>query len=323
MKVLDLFSGIGGFSLGLESAGMETIAFCEIDTFCKKVLSKHWPTVPQALDIRNLTYREGVLYDSEKPIYRGRIDVVCGGFPCQPFSIAGKKKGTDDHRDLWPEMFRVIREVKPTWVIGENVAHFVKMALERTAVDLESEGFAVQSFVIPACAVQAPHRRDRLWIVANAQSPGLPGVCEGQQRKDHKQQRSEGQPDDRNEIRSKAGSDGLCVSTPNSNGHAAGSPRANNTPNRKATTAVYEDNERRSEQKFLGKGQSSLSCAFSKFQDAREIKDYFTNPSLPKPLIRRGGDGLYNRVDRTKAIGNAAVPQVVEEIGLAILEEKR
>lgn len=157
MRVLDLFSGIGGFSLGLERAGMQTVAFCEIDPFCQKVLKKHWPNVPIFNDIRTLDYD-------------GKVDLVCGGFPCQPFSSAGKRKGKEDNRDLWPEMFRIVQRYKPTWVIGENVAGFVNMELERTATDLESEGYEVQAFLIPACAVGAPHQRNRIWIVAHADS---------------------------------------------------------------------------------------------------------------------------------------------------------
>lgn len=158
MKVLDLFSGIGGFSLGLEWAGMETVAFCICLAKCRLVLKKHWPKVPIHDDIKTLDGTQ----------YRGAIALVCGGFPCQPFSVAGRRKGTSDDRDLWSEMFRVIKEVRPAWVLGENVAGFVGMGFDRTATDLESEGFEVRAFVIPACAVNAPHRRDRVWIVAYA-----------------------------------------------------------------------------------------------------------------------------------------------------------
>ena len=135
LKVLDLFSGIGGFSLGLERAGMETVAFCEIEEYPRKVLAKHWPGVPIHKDIRKLDGTQ----------YRGTVDVICGGFPCQPFSHAGKRGGKDDDRDLWPEMLRVIREVQPTWVIGENVAGFINMELDRTLSDLEDEGYACQT----------------------------------------------------------------------------------------------------------------------------------------------------------------------------------
>ena len=107
MRVLDLFSGVGGFSLGLEAAGMETVAFCEREPFCQAVLRKHWPDVPIHDDITQL----------DGKAYRGTVELVCGGFPCQPFSVAGKRRGAEDDRALWPEMLRVIREVQPTWVL--------------------------------------------------------------------------------------------------------------------------------------------------------------------------------------------------------------
>ncbi len=170
MNVLDLFSGIGGFSLGLERAGMNTVAFCEIDNFCQKVLSKNFPYKPIFADIKKLSARSLLENGINK-----KIDLVCGGFPCQPFSIAGQKKSTKDDRDLWPEMFRIIVETKPTWVIGENVANFINLAFARTKSDLESVGYTVQPFVIPACAVGAQHRRDRVWIIAHLSSKGLEG----------------------------------------------------------------------------------------------------------------------------------------------------
>jgi DNA-cytosine methyltransferase len=155
--VLDLFSGIGGFSLGLERAGMHTVAFCENDPFCQKVLAKHWPGVPIHENIEDLDGRE----------YRGSVELICGGFPCQPFSVAGDQRGSEDDRFLWPEMFRVIREVEPLWVIGENVVGIINMELDQVLSDLEDSGYSCQTFVIPACAVDAQHRRDRVWIIAS------------------------------------------------------------------------------------------------------------------------------------------------------------
>ena len=157
MNVLDLFSGIGGFSLGLEAAGMHTVAFCEREPFCQAILKKHWPEIPCHDDIKTLDGKQ----------YRG-IDVVCGGYPCQPFSVAGKQLGHEDERHLWPEMLRIIQGCKPRWVVAENVAGHIKLGFDEVAASLEAEGFAVWPFVIPACAVGAPHRRDRVWIIANA-----------------------------------------------------------------------------------------------------------------------------------------------------------
>jgi DNA (cytosine-5)-methyltransferase 1 len=159
MNVLDLFSGIGGFSLGLESTGFfKTIAFVEKDRFCQKVLQKNFPNVPIEDEIRNV---KGSRYQA---------DVVTGGFPCQPFSIAGKRKGTDDDRYLWDETLRVVAETKPKWFVGENVEGIVNInngtVLQQIQKDLESEGFQVQCLVIPASGVGAWHQRKRVWIVA-------------------------------------------------------------------------------------------------------------------------------------------------------------
>jgi DNA (cytosine-5)-methyltransferase 1 len=158
LKVLDLFSGIGGFSLGLESTGhFETIAFVEKDEFCQKVLKKNFNNIPIEGDIRNV---KGEKY---------KADVVTGGFPCQPFSVAGKRKGTDDDRYLWDETIRVVRECKPKYFIGENVEGLINiqqgMVLRQVQTDLEKEGFEVQCLIIPASGIGAWHQRKRVWII--------------------------------------------------------------------------------------------------------------------------------------------------------------
>ena len=166
LKVIDLFSGIGGFSLGLHSTDIfETIKFVEFDKFCQKVLKKNFPNVPIEGDIRNVKGEEF------------EADVITGGFPCQPFSVAGRQKGTDDNRYLWPEMFRLIKEVKPEFVIGENVQGLVNLqnglVLRPVQDDLEAEGFEVQCFLIPASGIGAWHRRNRVWIVGHSKTNGL------------------------------------------------------------------------------------------------------------------------------------------------------
>ena len=164
LNVLDLFSGIGGFSLGLErTGGFRTVAFCEIEPYCQKVLAKHWPGVPIYEDIRKLDGRDI------------NADVITGGYPCQPFSVAGTKRGTDDPRHLWPEMLRLIESIRPRYVIAENVANHVRMGLDQVLTDLGALGYACWPFVIPAASVQAPHHRNRLWLVADSGSPGSQG----------------------------------------------------------------------------------------------------------------------------------------------------
>jgi DNA (cytosine-5)-methyltransferase 1 len=161
LKHLDLFSGIGGFSLGLEATGgFETVAFCDVEEFPRKVLQKHWPDVKQYKDIKELTY------EKLKADGIDTIDIITGGYPCQPFSVAGRKKGEKDPRHLWPEYFRLVKECRPTWVIGENVGGHIKLGLDTVLENLESQGYAVRTFSIPASAVGANHKRERVWIVA-------------------------------------------------------------------------------------------------------------------------------------------------------------
>ena len=165
LKVLDLFAGIGGFALGLDSTNFfETVKFVEKDKYCQKVLQKNFPNIPIEEDIKNVKGKEG------------DADVIVGGFPCQPMSVAGKRKGTDDDRYLWPEMFRLIREIKPQFVIGENVQGIINiqngMVLRQVQDDLESEGFEVQCFLIPASGIGAWHQRYRVWIVGHSEHNG-------------------------------------------------------------------------------------------------------------------------------------------------------
>jgi len=167
LKVLDLFSGIGGFSLGLErTKAFKTVAFCEIEKYCQLVLQNHWKGVRIYNDVRRIT-KEQLRADGIT-----NIDVITGGFPCQPFSVAGKQKGTNDDRHLWPEMFRIIKDVKPKWIIGENVKNLINIqdgvVFETVCTDLENAGYEVQTFNIPAASVGAPHQRERIWIVAHA-----------------------------------------------------------------------------------------------------------------------------------------------------------
>ena len=164
-KVLDLFSGLGGFSLGLERTGhFETVAFCDNDKFSKAILDKHWKGIKVYDDVREITKEKFKEDGIEFP------DIITGGFPCQPFSVAGKQKGTSDDRHLWPEMFRIIKTFKPRFIIGENVRGIVNIqdgvVFETVCTDLEDEGYEVQPFNIPAAGVGAPHRRERIWFIA-------------------------------------------------------------------------------------------------------------------------------------------------------------
>ena len=168
LRHLDLFSGIGGFALGLEwVGGFETVAFCDNEPFAQELLKKRWPNVPIYEDVRTINEKE-----------LGRIDIITGGFPCQPWSLAGARKGAEDDRDLWPEMVSLIEKLQPKWVIGENVRGFVNepLGLQRTLSDLESIGYQAIPYIIPASGVGAFHRRERVWIIANPRGDGKPIV---------------------------------------------------------------------------------------------------------------------------------------------------
>ena len=290
MQVLDLFSGIGGFSLGLKRAGMETIGFCEIDPFCRKVLAKHWPDVTVHTDIRGLNGKD----------YKGRADVICGGFPCQPFSQAGKRRGTEDDRHLWPEMLRIISEVRPTWVIGENVIGFVKMELDSVLSDLEREGYQTRAFIIPACGIDAPHKRDRVWIIAHANSEG---ESDGPINEGPRPRQLE------------------LMADPNS-GFSSVTQQAvqagRTTTNSGGEDVAHSESERvqrlwsSGEQKpHTYEGQKLSLCGSERPRPA-----YWE----AEPGMGRVVDGIPNRVDRIKGLGNAVVPMVVEVIGNAIME---
>ncbi|MBW4838621.1 MAG: DNA (cytosine-5-)-methyltransferase [Paenibacillaceae bacterium] len=171
MRKLSLFSGIAGIDLAAHWAGMKTVAFCEREPFPQKVLRKHWPNVPIYDDVCTLTAER---LREDGIIGPGRtIDIISGGYPCQPFSHAGKRQGKEDDRHLWPEVYRLLQEIRPRWFVGENVAGHVTLGLDDVLSNLGDIGYTAQTFIIPAAAVGAPHRRDRVFIVGYTTSPGF------------------------------------------------------------------------------------------------------------------------------------------------------
>lgn len=166
-----LFSGIGGFDLAAEWAGWENLFNCEIEPFCQIVLKYHFSNAEQYTDIRATDFT----------VWRGRVDVLTGGFPCQPFSLAGKRKGAEDERHLWPEMLRAIHEIRPRWVVGENVFGIINwsggLVFEQVCADLEAEGYEVQAYILPAAGVRAHHKRDRVWFVAHSGRIGFSNIA--------------------------------------------------------------------------------------------------------------------------------------------------
>lgn len=289
IRVLDLFSGIGGFSLGLERAGpFRTVAFCEREPFCQAVLKKHWPNTPIYDDVRTI------------PTDRlGRIDLVCGGFPCQPWSVAGQQRGAEDDRDLWPVMASLIKKLRPRWVIGENVRGFINepLGLKRSLSDLESIGYQAAPFVIPACAVDAKHRRDRVWIIAYTNSNSEP---DGSINERTRSGELVADADNRHRSRKIKG----VLDQPNRQ-TSNRSPRSGQDV-ADATSTRLEGAER---EKYKGGRKRFASSSYSEQ----------SNWWQAEPNVGRVADGVPRRVDRLRALGNAVVPQVVEQIGKAIL----
>ena len=176
MNHVDLCSGIGGFALGFEWAGLSRpVLFCDIEPWSRKVLRKHWPDVPIAEDVKELASDpDGLIPDTDP-----RRTILTAGYPCQSFSLAGKRRGTEDDRHIWPYIFSIVQARRPAFCVFENVYGHVTLGLDQVLFDLEGEGYATRPFIVPACATDAPHRRDRLWIiarnVANSDSAGLQG----------------------------------------------------------------------------------------------------------------------------------------------------
>lgn len=160
LRFIDLCAGIGGFSLGLERAGMDCVGQVEINDDCNAILAKHWPSVPRWTDIRTVN-----------PANLPAVELICGGYPCQPFSLSGKRKGTADDRHLWPEVYRLVTALRPSWLLFENVVGHISMGIDQVLTDLENQDYTCQTLSIPACAVDASHRRNRVWILAHTLSP--------------------------------------------------------------------------------------------------------------------------------------------------------
>lgn len=272
MKALSLFTGIGGIDLAAEWAGIETVAMCERDPFCQKVLTKHWPNIPLYDDVCTLT-KEGLENDGI-----GTIELIHGGYPCQPFSVAGNREGEKDNRHLWPEVFRLVESIRPRWFVGENVAGHVTLGLDQVLSDLGNIGYTWQSFIIPACAVNAPHRRERVIIVANAESEQSASSYE--QKLIQAEQRQSRRMGSKTDILSNSTSRRL---------QGQGKP----------IESIYTTQDQ------IRQASESFNVRFG---GQWEIE----------PSVGRVANGVPNGLDRLKSLGNAVVPQQIYPILAAI-----
>jgi|SRR5215469_1068324 len=309
---LDLFSGIGGFALAAQWAGFRTIGFCEIEKYCQKVLAKHFVAQIMAdsfvqrvqddgcaetsgaqgkvqtngskwewvwANARQCGYTYGDIRNLNGRDFTG-VTLITGGFPCQPFSVAGKRRGAADDRALWPEMLRVIEEARPAWVLGENVTGIITMELDTVLSDLEALGYSTRTFVIPACGVDARHRRNRVWIVAHSGgigNDGGSGECRGQE-----------------------GSES-CHQSIRPSEHAVD-----------LADAISSRVEGSTQAGDLG------SCRSQRDQFVERCSGACTWPEESQWFLESGmgrvAHGVSHRVDRLKGLGNAIVPQVAYQI---------
>jgi len=291
MNILDLFSGIGGFSLGLERAGMKTVAFCEVDKKCQQVLKKHWPGVPIFDDVSTLKGE-----DIEET-----VDVICGGFPCQDISLAGKGAGLEGKRSgLWSEFKRLIEEIKPKYAIIENVSALRGRGLDQVLREISEIGYDAEWHCITAASVGAPHRRDRIWILAYPHNKRLEGREWNDQRERREVLSSEQQ--DRNEIRSEVGRIDRVSTQEN----------VSNT-NLPRLERWLSDGIASSQ----GWEESSDGCTTERSVRRRRGRN---GEWTSEPSVGRVVDGFPGRVDRLKQLGNAVVPQIPELIGRAICQ---
>ena len=346
MKLLDLFSGIGGFSYGLERIGFKTVAFCEMDKYCKLVLQKHWKGVNIYNDVKEITKERLEADGVELP------EIITGGFPCQPFSIAGARKGTSDDRYLWPEMFRIIKELKPRWVIGENVRGITNiqdgMVFETVCTDLEGEGYEVRAFNIPAAGVGAPHKRERIWIIAHSnntrnRTPEHEINENGQKTNEGRQKQSQLKSSGHSKVVANTNarlSDGT---------HEEVQSRGQTFDTSSQRTDVANTTSKGLERQFGSKlqgtrerfthGSQTINGDVANADGERQQKQWGSESIQEKvsrqttgtrsecesgwsvePDVGRVAHGIPGRVHRLKALGNSIVPQIAEEIGRAIIK---
>lgn len=321
MTHFSLFSGIGGLDLAAEWAGFETVGQCEFADYPTKILEKHWPDVPRWGDIRSVTaesFRERTGLST--------VTIISGGFPCQPFSVAGKQKGKEDDRYLWPEMLRVIRELKPRWVLGENVPGILRIAGDTVCQDLEREGYDVGIFNFEAAAVGAKHRRSRVFFVGNAKHNGQFAKQKlrsnetasdkwwEEEQKKTREFKGTNRPANVSGIR---GSEGRSEWDDVADTNNQGLQISGYEPGVKTVSAEYGV-------KYDGCNVSNTDIAL-RLQPSNQVRTRWyavNNVSwwAVEPNVGRVAHGIPNRVDRLKCLGNAVVPQQVYPILRAIYQ---
>jgi DNA (cytosine-5)-methyltransferase 1 len=275
---VDLCSGIGGFALGFEWAGLsKPVMFCDIEPWSRQILAKHWPDVPIEEDVKVL---------ANEPERIPECSILTAGYPCQPFSQAGKRRGEEDDRHIWPYIRKIVAQKRPTWCVFENVYGHLSVGLDTVLSNLEADGYAARPFIVPACGVDAAHRRDRIWIVGYSEHNGSStpeiarGVAETGQRS------SQGQIEAEQSAR-------------------AGKPRG-------------DEDVANTERDGYVWGNGQLETTTQQNNAGRGEKNGRWERWEAEPCVGRVANGIPNRVDRLKGLGNAIVPQIAMQIGLTI-----
>ena len=315
MNVLDLFSGIGGFSLGLERAGFKTVAFCEVDKKCQAVLKKHWPDVPMFDDVSNLKGK-----DIEE-----KIDVICGGFPCQDISLAGKGAGLAGKRSgLWSEFHRLIEEIRPKYAIIENVSALRSRGLDQVLRALSEIGYDAEWHCITAASIGAPHRRDRIWIVAHARDNTRRDSIAGSLGRDGERKLEE-------KVRTSK-----TTETSGSSKTSGAMAYADDIRSSRGGETGIRENLEKAWSQFTGGSSIGYNREMADSDNERLQRDVGEREAgaqgeskrhtsergwwATEPDVGRVANGIPGRVDRLKQLGNAVVPQIPQLIGMAIKE---
>lgn len=308
MRFISLFAGIGGFDLGLERAGMECVAQAEIDPFCLKVLEKHWPNVARFTDVRECGKHN-----------LPPADLICGGFPCQPHSVAGKRRGAADDRDLWPEYRRIIGECRPDWMLAENVPGIRTTILDQVLSDLDDLGYSAGTLVVPACSFDAPHRRERIFIIAHPHGSAIRFERDDEKARDGSDPRGIDVSDAKScawRIPELAWEESIYPGGNGRNRNVANSEKQFRTIDRQETSQPGWCSS------IMG---NTIGARLEKREsqpgnDGEEQPPTFgTDWWAVEPPVGRVANGIPRRVDRLRSLGNAVVPQVVEWIGRQIM----
>jgi len=288
LRHVDLCSGIGGFALGFEWAKLShPVLFCDIEPWSRKVLRKHWPDVPIAEDVKELANDPDGLIPE--------CDIITAGYPCQPFSVAGDRRGAEDDRHIWPEIFTIIKEKRPTFCVFENVYGHISMGIDEVLSDLERAEYSTRAFVVPAVACDAPHRRDRLWIIGR-------NVADTQSVRTRKYRHAHKTEGFTESSATQPHGSSADVADPNSPG-LQGSEKARDT----------QGSGQRCKEQLAGRSEVRTMADGSARSHPRGMETW-----NPEPPVGRVAHGIPRRVDRLRGLGNSIVPQIAQRIGETI-----